>query len=91
MESVAKHDDTAQHSEDLPSGGDDRAGEGTKLRDTHEDEELKLINLININWMRNRKGYIMSHSINNIKSLMNKTLLPNSLLQVVPKGWTNDK
>ena len=40
-EGVAEHDDTGQHGEELPGGGDDGAGQGSKLWDAHEDEELK--------------------------------------------------
>ena len=39
-ETVAKQNDGAEHSEELPCGGDDGAGQGTKLRDAHEDKEL---------------------------------------------------
>ena len=40
-ESVAKHEDTAQHCEELSGCGDDGAGQRSKLRHAHEDEELK--------------------------------------------------
>ena len=40
-ESVAEHDDGAEDGEELPSGGDDRAGQGAKLAHAHEDKELK--------------------------------------------------
>ena len=40
-EGVAEHDDTGKDGEELPGGGDDGAGQGSKLWDAHEDEELK--------------------------------------------------
>ena len=40
-EGVAEHDDGPENCEELPGGGDDGAGQGTKLTHAHEDEELK--------------------------------------------------